>query len=110
MPIPDLGFMVASRVPAKSNKSIKGVPDLVVEIHSPTDLRSKAEREAATQKIKDWQKVGVRIIWAINPRKKEVEVYHSDQAKPVQVLTSNDELSGEDVISGFKIDMKGLFE
>lgn len=110
MPIPDLGFMTASRVPAKSNKSVKGVPDLVVEIHSPTDLRSKAEREAAAQKIKDWQSVGVRLIWAINPKKQEIEVYHTDQPKPVQILTIKDELEGEDVIPGFKLLVETLFQ
>jgi Uma2 family endonuclease len=109
MPIPDLGFMVAERVPSKSPKSVKGVPDLVVEIHSPTDLRSKAEREAAAQKIKDWQKVGVRLIWAINPQKKQVEVYQPQQAKPVQVLTGDDELEGGEVIPGFKLKVSELF-
>ncbi len=109
MPIPDLGFMVAERVPPKSPKSVKGVPDLVVEIHSPTDLRSRPEREAVANKIKEWQKVGVRLIWAINPQKQQVEVYYSSQPKPVQVLTIEDVLDGEDVIPGFRLKLRELF-
>jgi Uma2 family endonuclease len=109
MPIPDLGYMIASKVPPVSDKSVKGVPDLVVEIHSPTDLRSKAEREEAAAKIKKWQEVGVKLIWAINPRKKIVEVYKPDQEKPVQILTVQDELDGEDVIPGFKLKVSELF-
>lgn len=109
MPIPDLGFMRAERVPPRSPRSVKGVPDLVVEIHSPTDLRSKPEREQAAQKIKDWQEVGVRLIWAINPRKQEVEVYHPDTEKAVQVLSINDELTGEEIIPGFKLKVSDLF-
>lgn len=109
MPIPDLGFMVAERVPPRSSRSVKGVPDLVVEIHSPTDLRSKPERDQAAQKIRDWQQVGVQLIWAINPRKQEVEVYHPDAEKPAQVLTGEAELSGEDVIPGFSLKVSDLF-
>jgi Uma2 family endonuclease len=109
MPIPDLGFMVADRVPPESEKSVKGVPDLVVEIHSPTDLRSQKEREATRRKVADWQAVGVRLIWSINPRKKSVEVYHLGQTQPVQTLNETDELSGEDVIPGFTLKVSELF-
>jgi Uma2 family endonuclease len=109
MPIPDLGFIVAERVPPESEKSVKGVPDLVVEIQSPSDLRSQKEREAAERKLADWQAVGVRIIWSINPRQKSVEVYHLGQHQPVQKLGINDELSGEEVIPGFKMKVSELF-
>jgi Uma2 family endonuclease len=109
MPIPDLGFVMAGNVPAESDKGVKAVPDLVVEIHSPTDLRSKTEREAADQKIKDWQTVGVKIIWAINPAKKSVEVYHAGQSDAVAVLSGQDELDGENVIPGFKLNINELF-
>lgn len=109
MPIPDLGFMVAGRVPPESEKSVKGVPDLVVEIHSPTDLRSQKEREATRKKIADWQAVGVRLIWSINPRQKSVEVYHLGQAGPVQTFGEDDELSGEAVIPGFSLKVSELF-
>jgi Uma2 family endonuclease len=109
MPILDLGFMVAERVPPESDKSVKGVPDLVVEIHSPSDLRSNTEREEVAAKIKKWQEIGVKLIWAINPRKKIVEVYVPAQAKPVHTLTVQDELDGKDVIPGFKLKISELF-
>ena len=109
LPIPDLGFVRADRVPPRSPRSIKAVPDLVVEIHSPTDLRGKPERDVAAQKIRDWQAVGVKLIWAINPRKQEVEVYHPGEAKAVRVLGLNDTLDGEDIISGFKLKVSDLF-
>jgi Uma2 family endonuclease len=110
MPIPDIGFILAQRVPSRSPKSVKAVPDLVVEMHSPTDLRSKAEREAAIQKIKDWQGVGVRLIWAINPTKQSVEVYYPDQPNPVKTLTFKDELDAENLIPNFKLKVSDLFD
>ena len=110
MPIPDLAYTVASKTPARpGTKSFKGVPDLVVEIHSPTDLRSKAEREAVQRKISDWQAAGVRVIWSVNPAKKQVTVYHQDQTRPVEVLEIGDELDGEDVIPHFKLKLAELF-
>ncbi len=110
MPIPDLGFMSAGRVPLESETSIKGVPDLVVEVHSPSDLDSKPGRDAAQEKIKKYQSCGVRIIWAINPRQKTVEVYHPDQATPFATLGLKDVLDGEDVIPGFSMLVSKLFE
>lgn len=109
MSIPDLGYVVVARLPAITRKAIDCVPDLVVEIHSPTDLRSSPERVAARRKIKDWQEVGVRIIWAIDPARKVVEVYHPDQPEKISEPGLNDTLDGEDVIPGFKLKVADLF-
>ncbi len=109
MPIPDLGFMIASHVPEESEKSIKGVPDLLVEVDSPSDLDSKPGRDAASNKIKKYQEFGVRIIWAISPRTKTVEIYHPGQAEPVKRLNIDDKLEGEDVFPGFELSVKAIF-
>jgi Uma2 family endonuclease len=109
MPIPDLAYIVTERIPAITTKAINCVPDLVVEIHSPTDLRSKPERDAARRKIKDWQEAGVSIIWAVDPGRKMVEVYHPGQPEPVRTLGPEDELDGEAVIPGFKLKVRELF-
>ncbi len=109
MPIPDLGYIVASRLPATTQKALNSVPDLVVEIHSPTDLRSTPERLTARPKIKDWQEVGVQIIWAIDPARKIVEVYHPTQPGPFMELGLNDELDGEEVLPGFRLKVAELF-
>lgn len=109
LPIPDLGFIVAERVPPESEKSVKGVPDLVVEIDFPTDLRSQKEREATSQKIAAWLAVGVRLVWSVNPRRKSVEVYHQGQTQPSLTLEVDDTLDGEDIIPGFKMKVGELF-
>jgi Uma2 family endonuclease len=109
MPIPDLAYVVANHVPAISRKALNCVPDLVVEIHSPTDLLSNPERLAARRKIKDWQGVGVLIIWAIDPARKIVEVFHPDQPEPVQQAGLSDTLDGEDVIPGFSLKVAEIF-
>lgn len=108
MPIPDLAYVVAARIPAITRKAINCVPDLVVEIHSPTDLRSNTERQAARRKIKDWQEVGVRIIWAIDPARKIVEVFHPDQPEVAQRAGLGYTLSGEEVMPGFSLEVAAL--
>lgn len=54
-------------------------------------------------------KAGTRIVWGINPITQEVEVYHQGQSTPAIVLKINDELDGEDVVTGFKIEVAKLF-
>jgi Uma2 family endonuclease len=51
-----------------------------------------------------------KLIDAINPTLKTVEVFHPGQADPFQVLKVGEELSGEDVIPGFKLAVQALFE
>lgn len=109
-PKPDLAFVVAARIPPESAGVLAIRPDLAVEIHSPSDLASKPQRFAAANKIAEYLKNGVRLVWAINPQKQSVEVYHPDQREPVQILDINGELDGEDVIPGFKLKIADLFK
>jgi len=111
MPLPDLGFILASRVPPRSPKSVKGVPDWVVEVQPPSDLASKTEREAAAAKIQRWLSVGVRLLWSVNPDARQVEVYRPgpNQAKVVKVLVVGEVLDGEEVVPGFSIPVTALF-
>ncbi len=48
-----------------------------------------------------------RIVWVIDPKWRSVTVYRS--ASRVTVLTENDELSGEEVIAGFRCVVAELF-
>ncbi len=110
LPIPDLLFIKAERVPPESEKSLKVIPDLVVEIHSPSNLDSKPGRDAAQAKIAQYLAKGVQIVWAINPREQTVEIYYPGQNTPAKKLGIEAELDGEQVIPGFKISLKKLFE
>jgi Uma2 family endonuclease len=108
-PAPDVAFVVATRVPPRSKGAVEVVPDLVVEIHSPSDLDSKANIEVARRKIRLYQDNGVRLLWAVNPGDLSVEVYHQGDPSPV-ILGLGDELDGEDVLPGFKLRVSKLFD
>ncbi|MBN9388068.1 MAG: Uma2 family endonuclease [Chloroflexi bacterium] len=109
VPAPDLAFWTAANRPRMTVKAAPK-PDLAVEIWSPHDLDSQKRREESLARILKYQLAGVALVWAINPASKTVEVYHPGQANPVQVVGLDGELSGEEVIPGFKVAVKTLFE
>jgi len=107
---PDVAFIVHDRVPPTGKSSVPIPPDLAVEVWSGSDLDTKKEREDARAKIQLYQDTGVRLIWAINPRNKTVLVFHPDTTDNPIELNANDEIDGENVIPGFRLAIKTLFE
>jgi Uma2 family endonuclease len=76
-------------------------PDFVVELTSRSDTRSKVRR-----KMRDYLSQGVRLGWLLDPRSEEVEIFRPD--REVQTLKRPATLSGEDVLPGFVLDLKGI--
>lgn len=109
-PAPDVAFIMAANIPPATIKAVPVAPDLAVEVWSPGDLDTAAHRTEARTKIRHYQVAGVALVWAINPSERKVEIYHPNQTGPVQVLGIKDELSGEQVIPGFRMPVKSLFE
>ncbi len=109
-PAPDVAFIKAASLPPTSKGAVSIRPDITVEVWSPGDLDTKAHREEARNMIRRYQVAGVSIVWAVNPANRTVEVYHPDQAGPVQVMGVQDQLPGEDIIEGFTMPVKALFE
>ena len=77
-------------------------PDLAIEVVSPNDLASDLD-----EKVEDYQKAGVELVWVIQPESRTVSVYRSDGS--VSRLHQDDELSGEEVIPGFRCQVRSLF-
>lgn len=101
---PDVAFIAAERVPAgkRPAKFWPIVPDLVVEIISPSDVRREVE-----EKIMDWLKAGVPLAWVVNPSQRSVTVYVPG-AKP-RILQSTGTLDGGDVLPGFTLPLGDIF-
>ena len=74
-------------------------PDFVLELMSPTDSLSETQA-----KMQEYMANGVKLGWLINPKTRRVEIYR--QGQPVEVLESPTELSGEDVLPGFVLNMQ----
>ena len=77
-------------------------PDFVVELLSPSD-----SLETAQAKMQEYCENGVRLGWLIDPDSRQVEIYRSGKA--VEVQTSPQSLSGEDVLPGFVLDLSEIF-
>lgn len=78
-------------------------PDLVVEVISPSN-RAKAVRE----KIAEYFSAGVRQVWVVHPRRRNVAVHASPSE--VRVFGEDDELDGGDVVPGFRLPVAEIFE
>jgi Uma2 family endonuclease len=77
-------------------------PDLAVEVASLND-----EVTVLNRKIQEFLRAGVRRIWVIDPGTRTVLAIRDD--KSAAWLEVDDELSGEDVIPGFRCRVAGLF-
>jgi Uma2 family endonuclease len=66
---PDLMFISHWRRPVIGQEVIKGGPDLVIEILSPSNTRRSVK-----EKLLDYQRIGVREAWVISAEACAVEV------------------------------------
>lgn len=76
-------------------------PDFVVELCSPTD-----SLKAAQNKMQEYLDNGLRLGWLINPKEQQVEIYCQGQEK--EVLQAPTSLSGEQLLPGFVLNLKGI--
>lgn len=58
-------------------------------------------------KLQDYLAAGVRLVWYVLPEPQEVHVYTAERH---DVLTIDQELSGGEVLPGFALPLRQLFE
>lgn len=103
---PDAAWVKQDRMDALNPKPegfLPLAPDFAIELRSATDSARDIR-----EKIKEYRDNGVRLGWFLNPQAKEVEIYRIGQE--VEVLKSPAILSGEDVLPGFVLDLKGILD
>jgi Uma2 family endonuclease len=103
-PKPDVCFVSLAQFPDSFEGIITVAPDLVVEVNSPSDTE-----ERKFEKLQAYHHAGVKIIWSIHMLEKFVLVYKLGEAYP-KLFNLADELDGGDVLPGFKLAVKSLFE
>ncbi len=82
------------------------MPDLVVEIQSPSNSMIDMKKKAAI-----YIQNGTRIVWVVRPSNKTVEVIHMGDDNELRsvVVSTDGTLSGEDVLPGFQLPVSQLF-
>jgi Uma2 family endonuclease len=107
---PDLSFYAGNRIarymaenPNHGDQPLPLVPDLVVEIISPTDKIFEVD-----EKVDAYLADGVRLIWLVNPKRRRVDVYSAGSTRP-QLVERDDVLDGGDVLPGFTLPLAQVF-
>jgi Uma2 family endonuclease len=91
-----------ANTPDWGDKPFVLVPDLCVEVISPTDKYSDVDA-----KVAGYLRDGVRLVWVFDPREKAVNVHTSSGSIR---LTRTDMLDGGEVLPGFKLPLSDLFQ
>ena len=101
---PDIAFFSAEKVPPgiRVTGYSETVPDLVVEVHSPSDSMREVH-----DKARMWLSYGVRLVWVVHPDTRTIDVHHQEHR--VSTLTETDALDGADVLPGFSCAVSDLF-
>jgi Uma2 family endonuclease len=81
----------------------RGVPDLAVEVISPNGLYTEVD-----EKVAEWLEHGTRLVFVVNPRRKVVTVHRPGQ--PVTFLGIEDTLTADDIVPGWSLDVRDLFD
>jgi Uma2 family endonuclease len=104
---PDVAYVSFARWPADRPMLERGdawdvIPDLAVEVISPTNLA-----EEVLQKVHEYFEAGVSLVWVVYPVDRQVYIYSSPTE--IRVLTAAGTLDGGTVLPGFKLSLNRLF-
>ena len=103
---PDVSWIQQARwdtlTPQQKEKFPPIAPDFVLELMSPTDSLKETQN-----KLQEYMDNGVQLGWLINRKTQRVEIYR--QGKEVEILVSPTELSGENVLPGFVLNLQTVW-
>jgi Uma2 family endonuclease len=102
---PDTSFVSKERIPldrAFDKGFIRVAPDLAAEVISPNDIAYEVD-----EKVQAFLRAGTRLVWVINPDARTVQVHR--QSDRGVILRESDELTGEEVLPGFRCRVSELF-
>jgi Uma2 family endonuclease len=99
---PDVSWLKKERwdslTPEQQRKFPPLCPDFVLELLSPSDNLSLTQA-----KMQEYQANGVQLAWLLNPQDQQVEIYRL--GCPVEILFRPRELSGENVLPNFVLNL-----
>ena len=103
---PDVAFIPWDNIPLNADPRTSmpdWIPSLAIEVISLGNTRGEMKR-----KLKDYFTAGVEIVWYIYPIEQVVRVYTSEEN--CVTLTDADELDGGEVLPGFRVSVRELFD
>ncbi len=102
---PDVAFIARGRLPAEelARGHVTISPDLAVEVVSPNDYVYELNK-----KVQEYLRAGVRLVWVIDPENRTLLVHRANRT--LAEFNPEDELTGEDVIPGFRCHVRDFFK
>jgi Uma2 family endonuclease len=100
---PDVAYVGPERLAEARVRGFPTIaPDLAVEVVSPNDTRAEVR-----EKVADWLRAGVRLVWTLYPASRSATVHEPD-AEP-RTLQADDTISGDPALPGFTCRVADLF-
>lgn len=103
--IPDVSFLSWDHFPERRfpDEAVWGlVPDLAVEIISRGNTREEMQH-----KLRDYFEAGVKLVWYVYPKTREVQVYTASDTSVV--IGEKETLDGGAVLPGFSLSLLKFF-
>ena len=102
---PDIAYISAERLPLddQSDGYLEVVPELVVEIVSPSDSPTEVD-----EKIRMWLDLGVSMALVVRPANRTIVIRRP--GIPAVTLSGEDTLDGGDVLPGFSLPLSEIFD
>jgi Uma2 family endonuclease len=104
--IPDVSFLSRGRLPGgrlPDAPIAPLAPDLAVEVVSEGNTRREIQR-----KLRDYFLTGTRLAWVVYPKTRTAESYTAPDDK--KKIGKQQALDGGDVLPGFRLALKDLFD
>ena len=99
---PDVSFVAFDRLAGLPDGHLRLAPDLAAEVVSAAESYCEIE-----DKVDEYLAAGVRLVWVVNPPNRSIRVHRPDGT--VTDLRQADELTGENVLPGFRCPVAELF-
>ena len=102
-PSPDVSWIEKSRLEGVNIVGlIPVVPDFIIELRSATDSLSETQT-----KMREYQRLGVRLGLLVNPQGKKVEIYRP--GRELEILENPNSIDCSEVMPGFVLNMDRIF-
>ena len=99
---PDAAFVSQAHLPENRRQTSPVPPDLAIEVVSPSDKVYDVQ-----EKVFEYLDAGTQMVWVVEPVSKTVTVYRS--RNNITILTTDDTLTGENVVEGFRCSVADIF-
>jgi Uma2 family endonuclease len=99
---PDMAFLTVEQARAAA-QGHEPIPEFIIEIISPNDKINLVKN-----KVYEYFKAGVKVLWHVFPEQKVVEVYRSPEE--LVVCSGSKPCSAEPVVEGFVMKAEEVFK